>query len=107
MSSESITSAGALWLSAAQCGALSGFVVHDRLASPWQRALKRASDLVLAGIASLIVLPLVPLLALLVKATSSGPVFYGHERIGRDQRVFRVWKFRTSCLSSGTSCAAR
>ena len=41
------------------------------------------------------ILPWVAIVALLVKWTSRGPVFYGHGRIGEDGRTFRAWKFRT------------
>ena len=39
--------------------------------------------------------PLMFLLALLIKLTSKGPVFFAQERMGLDGRLFRVWKFRT------------
>ena len=32
---------------------------------------------------------------MLVKIGSEGPVFYGQERVGRDGKPFRIWKFRT------------
>jgi Undecaprenyl-phosphate galactose phosphotransferase WbaP len=38
---------------------------------------------------------MVALIAMLVKWSSKGPVFYGHERIGEGGRTFRAWKFRT------------
>ena len=40
-------------------------------------------------------LPLWLLIALLVKSTSRGPVFYADERVGLGERVFRMLKFRT------------
>lgn len=57
--------------------------------------MKRALDLVLA---LLLLVPLaVPLLllALLVRATSPGPALYWSDRIGRDNRIFRMPKFRS------------
>jgi Undecaprenyl-phosphate glucose phosphotransferase len=61
----------------------------------WNRILKRAMDVVLGGAALLLLSPLLLLIALLVKLTSAGPVFFHQERMGLDGRVFRVWKFRT------------
>ena len=57
--------------------------------------MKRVFDLCAA--LALAVVGLVPLaiLALLVKLTSKGPVLYWSDRIGRDNRVFRMPKFRT------------
>jgi lipopolysaccharide/colanic/teichoic acid biosynthesis glycosyltransferase len=40
-------------------------------------------------------LPLFPLLALLIKLDSRGPVFHKQERVGQDGRVFELWKFRS------------
>jgi lipopolysaccharide/colanic/teichoic acid biosynthesis glycosyltransferase len=42
--------------------------------------------------------PLLAVLALLVKCTSRGPVLYVSERLGRDGRVFRLYKFRTMAV---------
>jgi lipopolysaccharide/colanic/teichoic acid biosynthesis glycosyltransferase len=65
---------------------------------PWtwaQRVPKRALD-VAASTVGLLVLAL-PLLvvALAVRATSRGPALYKQPRLGRDGRLFRIWKFRT------------
>lgn len=59
--------------------------------------VKRVFD-VLASIAVLVLLsPLMTLVALGVKRNSAGPVFYSQERIGRHQKPFRIYKFRTMC----------
>jgi exopolysaccharide biosynthesis polyprenyl glycosylphosphotransferase len=57
--------------------------------------LKRAMDMVLAGLTLLILSPVLLLIALAVKLDSHGPVFYSSERIGKKGRVFRCIKFRT------------
>lgn len=57
--------------------------------------VKRILDLGLAGVALLLLLPLMLGVALLVKANSRGPVFYGHQRVGFGGKRFRCWKFRT------------
>ncbi len=58
-------------------------------------ALKLASDVTFAAVGLLLLAPLLLVVALLVKLTSKGPAFFGHEREGLDGRVFRCWKFRT------------
>lgn len=58
-------------------------------------ALKRITDFVLSGLALIILSPIFILLALLIKLTSSGPVFYGQERMGIDGYTFKMWKFRS------------
>ncbi|MBZ9821135.1 sugar transferase [Mesorhizobium sp. CA4] len=57
--------------------------------------IKRSFDIVgaLAGLALLS--PLFLMIALLVKLSDNGPIFYGHKRIGRGGRIFSCLKFRT------------
>lgn len=57
--------------------------------------IKRAMDIVIAGIGLLLLAPLFPLLVLAIKLDSPGPIFYRPERLGRGGKPFRVWKFRT------------
>ena len=56
---------------------------------------KRVTNVVLAIVAGAIFLPLTLLCAVLIKLTSSGPVFYTQFRSGKDGRVFRMFKLRT------------
>ncbi len=58
-------------------------------------ALKRALDIVLCGLLLLVLSPLLLAIALAVKLTSPGPVLFAQRRIGRDDRPFRMLKFRT------------
>jgi sugar transferase (PEP-CTERM system associated) len=43
----------------------------------------------------LLSLPLLPLIALMIKLDSAGPVFHGQERVGHDGKTFTLWKFRS------------
>nr|WP_059020670.1 sugar transferase [Mycobacterium sp. M26] len=56
---------------------------------------KRLFDIAFSVAVLVLSLPLTLLVALLIKATSSGPVFYLSERIGLDGKPFRMIKFRT------------
>ncbi len=58
-------------------------------------ALKRALDVALAAVLGLLLSPLLLLLALLVRATSRGPVLHRQARVGLDGRTFTMLKFRT------------
>lgn len=60
---------------------------------------KRVLDCLLALVVGLTTLPLMALLALLIKRGSPGPVFYGQSRIGRHGRRFRAWKFRSMVIN--------
>ncbi|MEW6188648.1 MAG: sugar transferase [Actinomycetota bacterium] len=61
----------------------------------WVSLAKRAMDIILALILLILVAPLMILVALLVKLTSPGPIFYVQERVGEDEELFKVYKFRT------------
>ena len=65
--------------------------------SEWRirRPLKRAFDLVGSAALGLLAVPVIAVCAALIKATSTGPVFYRQERVGRGMRPFHLWKLRT------------
>jgi Undecaprenyl-phosphate glucose phosphotransferase len=58
-------------------------------------ALKRTIDIILSAMALLILAIPLGIIALLVRLTSSGAVFYRQERMGLDGRAFTVYKFRS------------
>jgi Undecaprenyl-phosphate glucose phosphotransferase len=61
----------------------------------WSRITKRSVDMVGSFVFLVLLLPLILLIALLVKLGSKGPVFYRQERMGMDGRLFWMLKFRT------------
>jgi lipopolysaccharide/colanic/teichoic acid biosynthesis glycosyltransferase len=63
----------------------------DRLAA----RIKRATDVVIASTALVLLAPLMAVIAVLIRRDSPGPVFYRHERVGQDWQRFRLFKFRT------------
>ena len=63
--------------------------------------MKRAFDLVVAGLGLLFVLPLMLGLALWIKLDSPGPVFYRGVRVGRHGKTFRIFKFRSMVVNAG------
>jgi exopolysaccharide biosynthesis polyprenyl glycosylphosphotransferase len=69
--------------------------VREVAMSGADRIVKRAFDLICSVTGLLLLLPLFGLLALLVKTSSPGPVFYEQDRLGLDGREFRMIKFRT------------
>jgi len=56
---------------------------------------KRTIDVVIAGLGLLVLAPLFAVVAVAIKATSPGPVFYVQRRVGRNRREFSMFKFRT------------
>lgn len=61
--------------------------------------LKRALDILVILLAVPILVPVVLLLALLVRS-DGGPAFYVQDRVGRNGRIFRLWKLRTMVVDA-------
>jgi exopolysaccharide biosynthesis polyprenyl glycosylphosphotransferase len=67
--------------------------------------LKRAFDIAVALVGLAILVALYPLLAIGIKLTSHGPVFYTQERVGKAGRVFRMRKFRSMVVDAEREAA--
>jgi exopolysaccharide biosynthesis polyprenyl glycosylphosphotransferase len=77
---------------------LSGLPMLDiapTLLSARTRILKRSFDIVSSGLILIVVSPLIAVIALTIKLTSSGPVFFRQERTGLNEQPFCMMKFRT------------
>ncbi len=75
-----------------------GMHLIDITAAPfthWQEVIKRAMDVVLSLVLITSTLPLLVLIAILVRMTSAGPVLYSSRRVGKGGRYFTFWKFRS------------
>ena len=57
--------------------------------------MKRLFDIVMSGLGLLILSPFFLLLAIWIKLDSSGPVFFRQLRVGKDNKDFRIFKFRS------------
>ncbi|KAF2419670.1 polyprenyl glycosylphosphotransferase [Microbacterium sp. B35-30] len=64
------------------------------------RFLKRAFDVFGALVLILLASPIMVAVAIAVKSTSRGPLFYGQERIGRHRVPFKMWKFRSMIIGA-------
>ncbi|MBW7888973.1 MAG: undecaprenyl-phosphate glucose phosphotransferase [Bacteroidetes bacterium] len=69
--------------------------LKDIALSTWNKILKRLFDLVVSIVVLAISSPLFLLIAIIIKLTSKGPVFYTQERIGLDGIIFSLFKFRS------------
>lgn len=65
-----------------------------------QLALKRAFDIVISLVALILLSPLIGLVALSIKLNGGGPVLYIQKRVGKDDRIFRCYKFRTMVVGA-------
>ncbi len=66
----------------------------------WQRLTKRVLDITLSAIAMALLSPLYIFLAIGVKRSSPGPVFYRQERVGYHGKPFHIIKFRSMCVNA-------
>lgn len=69
--------------------------------------LKRAVDLIIAGLALLILSPVMLIVAIAIKATDGGPVFYKQCRLTKDGKTFPVLKFRSMRVDAEKDGVAR
>ena len=65
------------------------------LRDPAALLIKRILDITIALLLVLMAIPFAVLIALAIVLDSPGPVFFAHTRIGKANRTFRLWKFRT------------
>lgn len=69
--------------------------VRTQLMQPWEEVAKRLTDIIASAIGLIIGLPIWLLVALAVRASSKGPMFFVQDRVGKNGRVFRMAKFRS------------
>lgn len=69
------------------------------------RVLKRTMDLLVAIPASIFLLPVLAIIAVLVKLHDGGPILFAHKRRGADGRYFKCYKFRSMKLNAQAALA--
>ncbi|MCI5738322.1 MAG: sugar transferase [Ruminococcus sp.] len=62
--------------------------------------IKRFLDILVSAVALVVLSPLLLLLAMLVRLTSEGPAIFKQKRIGKDGKVFEIYKFRSMCVGA-------
>jgi undecaprenyl phosphate N,N'-diacetylbacillosamine 1-phosphate transferase len=65
-----------------------------------QKILKRIIDVILSLIVLIVFFPIWIIVAILIKVTSKGPIFFIQDRPGQYKEIFRIYKFRTMKLGS-------
>ena len=66
----------------------------------WQKSLKRFIDIAVSILAMILLLPVYTILAILVKLSSPGPIFFRQERVGLHRKTFNIIKFRTMYVNA-------
>ena len=70
----------------------------------YQNGLKRGVDFMLSLIGLIVLSPLFIIIALIIKGTSSGPVFFKQKRVGKNKVYFNILKFRTMRTDTPKDC---
>lgn len=66
----------------------------------YRKCIKRAIDIFISAIVLLLFSWLYLILAILIKIDSKGPVIFKQERLGKDGKVFSIYKFRSMCVGA-------
>ena len=69
------------------------------------RTAKRAFDIVMSSIACLCMLPFLPIIAIIIKTQSPGPLFFKQARTGLNGKIFQCYKFRSMHVNKDADMA--
>lgn len=70
----------------------------------YKHFIKRLLDILISGIALILLAPLLIIISLIVKKELGSPILFSQDRIGKDEKTFKLYKFRSmtnACDSSG------
>ena len=71
--------------------------VNDR---PFYHAVKRLFDIVVSACGLILLSPLFLFLVIKIRSEDGGPAFYSQERIGKNEKPFKMWKFRSMIVDA-------
>jgi exopolysaccharide biosynthesis polyprenyl glycosylphosphotransferase len=74
--------------------------INPVLLRPWEEAAKRTLDIVVSSLVITLGSPVWAMTALTIRLTSKGPLIYSQERVGKEGRHFRIFKFRSMYIDA-------
>ncbi len=80
--------------------------ILGQLARRYFETAKEIVDIILGAIVLLLMLPILGLCAAIIKLSSRGPVMYKQIRVGKDGRIFRMYKLRTMYVDAESTSGA-
>jgi len=89
-----------IWMSVRDFNGVLGIEASHKLRHDWNLAIKRLMDLAIVFTGGILFLPFFLLIALFIKISSPGPVFYKHKRLGRNGKYFYAYKFRSMAVDA-------
>ncbi|MFA9478278.1 undecaprenyl-phosphate galactose phosphotransferase WbaP [Phycisphaerales bacterium AB-hyl4] len=100
-----LTGLASLGVSSMDFGGTLALEVRHRLLDSGRQTIKRLLDLMLVLISLPVVLPMVVVIAWLIRRDSPGPALFSQERVGRGGRPFMAWKFRSMVVDADEKLA--
>ena len=67
---------------------------------PFYHVVKRLFDIVASACALILLSPLFLFLVIKIRSEDGGPAFYSQERIGKNEKPFKMWKFRSMIVNA-------
>jgi exopolysaccharide biosynthesis polyprenyl glycosylphosphotransferase len=74
--------------------------IMPEIMQPWERAVKRSIDIIVSFLILFFGLPVWLLVALAIRLESKGPVVYSQVRVGKDEKPFKILKFRSMYMDA-------
>ncbi len=68
------------------------------------KIFKWIMDRLISLIGAIILLPLFIIIAIIIKCTSKGPILFKQRRVGKNKKLFKIWKFRTMKINTPKDC---
>ncbi len=68
------------------------------------KIIKAFFDFFLSLIGGIVLLPFMLIIAIIIKCTSKGPVLFKQNRVGKNKKIFKIWKFRTMRIDTPKDC---
>ena len=77
--------------------------IHNGLMQQWQENIKRLLDVAIVSLTGIIFIPLYLFIAIRVKLSSKGSIFFSQERVGYKGKSFSIYKFRSMYIDAEKS----
>ena len=74
--------------------------VTPEIMKPWEESLKRLVDVIVSALILVVGLPFWLIVAVMIRLNSPGPVLYKQERVGRNGKDFKMFKFRSMYIDA-------
>jgi Undecaprenyl-phosphate galactose phosphotransferase WbaP len=89
-----------IWVTVRDFDGILGLATSHKLKMFWNLGIKRFMDVSITILGGIVILPILLIIALMVKLSSPGPVLYGHTRVGMNGRRFKAYKFRSMVVDA-------